>query len=200
MLFVGHAETGIFINNWYVSQRYPKSFIVRKIMDDPVIKNKKLFERKTTTLKVRQTTSTRKKPTSNHAVVKKGIPVAKPETDLKKSEADQDKSEHQLAHAKHLADSGNLIEAEAVCLQYLEQNKHDKEAYYLLSLIQLAAGDASKAVQYFKNVVYLDPKHYDALMYLSTLMSEQGDEPGASRYRERAQRIKNRLELKQVNV
>lgn len=197
MLFVGHAETGIFINNWYPSQRYPKSFIVRKFVDDPDLSKKSSKRRPV----IQSESQRRQKNSLQHQLVRRtrsteleprqGPPVRP----LQNHNTDQI-----LEQARRFADSGKLTEAEATCLRYLETNKQDKDAYNLLALIQLATGDLQKAVQYFKNVVYLDPEHYDALMYLSTLMGEQGDEQGATRYRERAQRIKNRQELRQVSA
>jgi chemotaxis protein methyltransferase WspC len=198
LLFVGHAETGIFIKNWYVSHRYPKSFVVRKFVDDPKLKNKvsslPLVARK----KARSTTK-RIKPVVKRPMKQQPVPAApfssETETTTKVREQVADQL---LEQARQLADSNKLVEAEAACLQYLDINKQDKDAYYLLGLIQLSAGDAQKAVQYFKNAVYLDPNHYDALMYLSTLTGEQGDELSASRYRERAQRVKNKQALGQA--
>ena len=105
-----------------------------------------------------------------------------------------------LEQAKRLADSGQLTEAEAICLQHLEYDKQNEQAYYLLALIQVATGDTQKAVQYLKNVIYLNPKHYDALMYLATLTAEAGDDTGATRYRERAQRIKKRQDITRVGL
>jgi len=208
MLFVGHAETGIFIKDWYISQRYPKSFVVRKIVDDPALKNK--LKRKSSNFDAKQTTSNKKypvknkKPLSHHVLKASSRPVSRP---FKQTIPDKEAAlvnelapELALDAAKQLADSGKLVEAEAICIQRLETNKQDTETYCLLALIQLGTGDVQKAVQYFKNVVYLDPDHYDALMYLSTLIGEQGDEAGSSRYRERAQRIKRRLDLKRVGV
>jgi chemotaxis protein methyltransferase WspC len=95
--------------------------------------------------------------------------------------------------AREFADSGKLIEAESICVDYLEKNKQDSEVYYLLGIIQLALGDEQKSAKYFKNVIYLDPEHYDALMYLATLLGDEGDDIAATRFRERAARIKTRL-------
>ena len=82
-----------------------------------------------------------------------------------------------------------------------DQAQPDTHASTMLSVSTPATGaDTQKAVQYLKNVIYLNPKHFDALMYLATLTAEAGDETGAMRYRERAQRIKKRQDITRVGL
>lgn len=189
ILFVGHAETGKFINNknWSMSFKYPKSFAVRKFIDDarfeknkqekPIVKksNYKSNSRKTISPKYSQTTAI-KRPLS------KVVPL---------SESKSTTSIPDIQYAQQLADKGSFTEAESICLDSLTINKQDSKAYFLLALIQIATGDERKAVQYFRNVVYLEPRNFEALMYLSTLIEQQGDPKQAQRFRERAQRCKN---------
>ncbi len=205
MLFVGHAETGIFIDKWYASKRYPKSFVVRKAIDDPAMQNKsaqqnKLSHRHPATVIKPKISTAAKRQRSVRVLTRPTARISRTPEAIAPAEVKQQVSGKELEIARQLADSGKLTQAEAICVQYLEANKQDTETYYLLALIQLAAGDAQKAAQYFKNVVYLEPSHYDALMYLSTLTGEQGDENAASRYRQRAQRIKNKIEFKRASL
>ncbi|MEE8320387.1 MAG: CheR family methyltransferase [Gammaproteobacteria bacterium] len=199
LLFVGHAETGIFIDKWYVSQRYPKSFIIRKAIDDPAMQNKSRRRRTATGIKPKISTAA-KRQRRVRAVTGPTARITRTPEAIAPAEFKEKVSGKELEIARQLADTGKLTKAEAICIQCLEANKQDAETYHLLALIQLATGDVQKAAQYFKNVVYLEPIHYDALMYLSTLMGEQGDEKAASRYRERAQRIKNRIEPKRTSI
>ncbi len=198
LLFVGHAETSIFTNDWHLSQRYQKSFIVRKIADGPQVKKRI----KNTTAKLgssgRPLDNIGLKTASNKPAVISSLRHKSSTNEnslisLKSSKQRELPSINQLSKAKEFADCGRLVEAETICVSYLEDNKHDKEVYYLLAIIQLALGDEQKSLQYFKSVIYLDPKHYDSLMYLSTLLGEEGDEIGATRFRERASRIKARI-------
>jgi len=151
ILFVGHAETGRFMNNqdWSMSYKYPRSFAIRKFIDDARFENKKRIKNiiKKTVNKpyVRNKTSAKKtQPTTIKRTINKTTPIKK----VKSTAALPDKN-----YAQKLADQ-----------------------------------DARKAVQYFRNVVYLEPRNFDALMYLSTLIGQQGDPKQSQRFRERAQR------------
>lgn len=190
ILFVGHAETGIFLGKWHVSHRYPRAFALRKFKDDTRYQSKEESTRKQDT-KVKKTTK---------SVTPKHIPQKLPKAADKRltvkssqpTSAAAPVSKQDLEIVRRLADDGNFIQAEKVCVRYLEQFKQDSNAYFLLALIQLGAGDVQKASQYLRNVIYLDPSHYEALMYLSTLTQQQGDTVQAQRFRERAQRVKLR--------
>jgi len=204
MLFVGHAETSIFSKNWEISRRYPKSFIVRKFDDNQNVSNK-LFKQKSIssfpqnvgndnkkklrTVIVESTKSERLKIDDTK------IPFCTPVSNENHIHINLE-LKNELVAAKQFADNGQLIEAEKKCIKYLEKNKQDTKVYFLLAIIQLSIGDEQKSVQYFKNVIYLEPGHYDALIYLSTLLGDQGDELGATRFRERALRVKNKTNLK----
>lgn len=211
MLFVGHAETSLFSKKWFASHRYQKSFIVRKTNDDVSIKNKtvgitsaKNQNRSPNSPGVSKPKKNYiKKPQINNSVVTRPVTAICATSNKTLTPAvnkNLNSSENDLAQARQLADSGKLIEAETICIRYLESNKQVPEVYYLLAIIQLAIGDEQKSVQYFKNVIYLSPGHYEALMYLSTLLGEEGDELGATRYRERATRVKNKMDLKCDNI
>lgn len=90
--------------------------------------------------------------------------------------------------AQQLADQGKFVEAESICLDFIALNKQDAKAYFLLAFIQIATGNEHKAVEYFRNVIYLEPRNFDALMYLATLIEQQGNSKQAENFRQRAQR------------
>ena len=189
ILFVGHAETGKFIRNknWSMSFKYPKSFAVRKFIDDarfeknkqvkPIVKKSDYKSKTRKTIRSKYSQSTAIKP-----LIRKAVPIR---------ESKSTTSLPDIQYAQQLADKGSFTEAESICLDSLTMNKQDSQAYFLLALIQIATGDERKAVQYFRNVVYLEPRNFEALMYLSTLIEQQGDPKQAQRFRERAQRCKN---------
>ncbi len=192
LLFVGHAETSIFADNWHLSQRYQKSFIVRKVADG--IKTKKIIKKTTPPLLLDRKLQVKSRFVTDNKIATEIVNKTSPTNkSLTRNKLREETSPNLLTKAKSYADSGRLIEAETICVSYLEDNKHDKEVYYLLAIIQLALGDEQKSLQYFKNVIYLDPKHYESLMYLSTLLGEEGDEVAATRFRERASRVKARV-------
>jgi len=204
LLFVGHAETNIFTNNWTVSKRYPKSFIVRKVNDNAkfgsdIVAGKGTIAREKVRNKLKSkmpsvlSNNTQRKTKLFNKPDNLNRSTKKVKTVLTAVKVKGSSTESDLAMAKKLADSGSLIEAEKICVTYMENHKHDKEVYYLLAIIQLAIGDELKSLQYFKNVIYLAPDHYDSLMYLATLLAGQGDDIAASRYRDRAGRVKARM-------
>ena len=211
ILFVGHAETGIFINQCHVSHRYPKAFALRKNLDITTHKRKpcrvkpgtRSQRKKTSTAKPRTTRfgTTRPGTINKPVTTQKPAPISPPKLERITARKNVKPTPTQgLEQAKQFADSGRYTDAEAICIQHLEQDKQNEQAYYLLALIQIATGGIQKAVEYLKNVIYLDPKHYDALMYLATLIAETGDGISAARYRERAQRIQKRLNVQRLEL
>lgn len=188
ILFVGHAETGRFINNksWSMSYKYPKSFAIRKFIDDARFEKTKSekYTFKKTILKPHRITKTKSKSLQT-AIATQPIDKTKHVENIKRTATLPD-----IALAQRLADKGEFTDAESICLESLTINKQDSKAYLILAVIQLATGDERKAVQYFRNVVYLEPRNFDALMYLATLIDQQGDPKQAQRFRERAQRCK----------
>lgn len=190
VLFLGHAETGRFIlnKNWSSSYKYPKSFAVRKFLDDEQLNRSK--PNRNITLKNKIKTKNIKhdfgtayiKPAQQEATTKNVEPTIKPTTE-----------KPDIKYAQQLADEGKLTEAESICLDLLTINKQDSNAYYLLAVIQMAAGDNKKATTYFRNVVYLEPKNIDALISLATIAEKEGDAKQARGLRERAQRCQNQV-------
>ena len=189
ILFVGHSETAKFIDNqnWNISYKYPRSFAVRKFIDDLRFEKnesvkaiiKKLQPSSTSIKKIKP--KQHKNTTSNQPANK-----IKPAVNIKSTTLTAD-----IYKAQKLADQGKFTKAESICLDLLTINKQDSEAYYLLAFIQIAMGDENKAVEYFRSVIYLEPRNFDALMCLATLIGQQGDPIQAKRYRERAQRCQN---------
>jgi len=192
ILFVGHAETGVFIKDWSPSHRYPKSFALRKSSEKDVA---------CAALK-KQTLD---KPTIGAVITKTPAPLEqktrKPLSTIQKTETMTHATGVQasLGEAERLANSGNLVAAEGICLQCLQVDKQNARAYYLLAMVQLATGNPKAALDYLKKVVYLQPQNIEALMFMSTLIAEQGDPESATRYRERAQRARQRHETSVVH-
>ena len=102
-----------------------------------------------------------------------------------------------LAQARACADRGELAQAEALCeqLNAVGPNAH---AYHLQGLISDARQDASAAQQLYRKAIYLQPDHREALLHLAALLAAQGDDAGAQRLQERAERAQQ-AQLKQAN-
>jgi len=97
-----------------------------------------------------------------------------------------------LSRASALADRGDLAAAKECCEEYLEGHSGSGDAYFTLALVSHAMGDDAAAQELFGKTVYLDPSHYEALVYLALLAEGRGDADGAERYRRRAERVLQR--------
>lgn len=95
-----------------------------------------------------------------------------------------------LKKALSFADSGEFEEAANLCLEFIKKYGPDPEAYFLLGLIQHAKGHEEEAEELFKKAIYLNPKHYEALVYLNLLAVKRGDEKQAELYRQRIENLK----------
>jgi chemotaxis protein methyltransferase WspC len=90
--------------------------------------------------------------------------------------------------ALHLANQGRLREATVAADLHLDAHGPSAEVFYLLGLIADADGRPADASICYRKTLYLDPKHYEALTHLATLLALQGDHSGAHLLNERAAR------------
>lgn len=91
--------------------------------------------------------------------------------------------------ARQMADSGQLVEARSACLELLERQGPQAEAYFLLGLISTSLGNDGRAEEELRRAVYLDPGHSDALLYLALLHERKGDLESARSFRRRSQEV-----------
>lgn len=187
VLFLGHSETGRFIinDNWNSSYKYPKSFAVRKLNDDTDLKTKKNYKKTVSTDSITTSNINNKSPSSITSIKPASQKIEHIVKHVTKTKFPD------IKYAQQLADKGKLTEAESICIDSLTINKQDSNAYFLLAIIQMASGDNKKALKYFHNVVYLDPKNIEAIMHLASIEEQQGDPIKAQRLRERAKRCQN---------
>lgn len=99
-----------------------------------------------------------------------------------------------LDAAQRLADQGSLNEALTLCEECLSKDAFHIQAYFLMGLICHAQDDEERAEKYFNKAVYLDPNHYEALNHLAFIMEHRGDRAKADQLRQRAQRIRLKIE------
>ena len=90
-----------------------------------------------------------------------------------------------------LADRGRLDEAVAQTQAHIAAHGPGAAAYHLLAVVQDARGDAAGAEAAYRKVLYLDPKHEEAVMHLALLLEKRGD-PEAARLRQRVRRVAGR--------
>ena len=98
----------------------------------------------------------------------------------------------QLDIAFQLANEGELDEAMSVCNRYLSVNRNSSRAYYLSGVIYDTQGSTDKANKSLNKAVYLDPNNLEALIHLSLLAEQLGNHDDAEKFKNRAQRVKER--------
>jgi chemotaxis protein methyltransferase WspC len=96
---------------------------------------------------------------------------------------------------RNLADQGRLDEAASVCRELLKASPQLVEGHFLLGLISVAAGQVQEAEESLNRTLYLDADHYEALVHLSLLKAQQGDEAGAERLRRHAGRVHGKAKV-----
>lgn len=92
--------------------------------------------------------------------------------------------------ARAMADQGELPAALELCEVFLGENPVHAEAHFLMGLIYEALNNEAKAEAFFNKAIYLSPDHYEALNHLAFIESHRGNEQGADRLRQRAQRVR----------
>lgn len=92
--------------------------------------------------------------------------------------------------AARLLEEGKAGEAEALCRRWLEAAPVEAEAHYLLGSALLAQGRRGEGEEALRRAVYLDPRHYRALVRLAAEAGARGDRRAEAAYRARAARVR----------
>jgi chemotaxis protein methyltransferase WspC len=96
-----------------------------------------------------------------------------------------------LAAIQSLADAGRLDEARVAAKAHIQGHGASAEAYYLLALLDDAAGLPTAAEAAYRKTLYLDPGHRQALLHLASLLETRGERAQAGQLRARAARREN---------
>ncbi len=91
--------------------------------------------------------------------------------------------------AIEMADTGDYRQARERCASYINSNSASDHAWFLMALIEQSLNDNEAGEKCLRKVIYLNPKHYEALIHLALLLRKQGNEEQASRLLTRAERI-----------
>lgn len=183
LLFLGHAEGGCVDNAFFRFVRHSGAFAY--IKNNPpkeysISRNPPVQEKARDISNVKIKSPSRKVP----------IPKSNKVGTLSKSDLTTVRTEDDLIEeARRHADHGDLALALALCEDCLRNYSCSAPAYYLLGMIREAEGNSILANELFHKAVYLDPKHYQALMHLAMHAEKQGDMRSGEGYRSRAQRI-----------
>ena len=92
----------------------------------------------------------------------------------------------QLQAARAAADAGNLARAVELTEHLHAAGDRSQALMELQGAIFMAMGDATRAENVLRQVVYLDPGNVEALLHLAVLAERRGDGALALRYRQRA--------------
>ncbi len=194
VLFLGHAEGSLALSRWFLSTRYPMSFAFYRNSDEHRMRERRAENgRDAPSRPQRRALPDRRKapatPPPSRTVAEPPPPSLPAATAVVPSATPNTT----LDDAFQCADQGHLVEAAALCETYLQANGPSAQAYYLLGLVRDAAGNKSQAEEYLRKALYLDPKHYEALVQLAVLAEQQADLRAAQQLRQRAQRVRDRL-------
>jgi len=110
----------------------------------------------------------------------------------------QRKLEKVFSQAKLAANQGCLHEALVYCREYLRYHAEDPEVYYLMGLIHHADEKLQEAKDFFRQALYLDPNHYDTLMYMALLEEMIGENSQAAALRRRAEKARAKKEVEGI--
>ena len=177
LLFVGPSETGLLLDHGFVSAGIPLAFAFRPA-GSPVPR-----------LRHRQrsaTAATLAKPVLTKP--SKSVPVAKPQPRSAPPGKTIVATEHWIEQARRLANQGDLVEALKCCEQNLRAQPASAETFHLIGMLHDAAGRVREAAEHYRKALYLDPQHHEALVHLAVALQREGDEHGAQRLFERANR------------
>jgi chemotaxis protein methyltransferase WspC len=180
LLFVGPSETGLLMNHDFTPETWPSAFAFRK--------------------------SRRPSPSASvvspFAPTARRLPVAVPHASPASlrpmtaatmscpegaASAEPDPAEL-LVEAERLANAGEIVAARRRCEAFVRRKGGNVRAFYLLALIEDAAGNTAGAIEHYRRVLYLEPDHQEALVHLAMLLERGGDAEGARRLFGRAKR------------
>jgi chemotaxis protein methyltransferase WspC len=185
LLFVGPSETGLALDHGFVSAGIPLAFAFRRAEAAALEAG---APRKTS----RAAIPTR--PIDPFGPRKSVIAVQpRPKAEAPVEATPKDKSPmaagHWIEEARRLANQGNLTEALRCCERNSRDQPASAEVFYLMGMLQDAAGQVHKAAEHYRKALYLDPQHPEALVHLAVALQKEGDTRGAQRLLERANRL-----------
>ncbi|GAB5562366.1 MAG: protein-glutamate O-methyltransferase CheR [Synoicihabitans sp.] len=180
--FAGPSETGVAVGQGFVSARIPLAFAFRRQELMPAaaqLRSVPVPEWKRAPIPTRKP-----RPRPPAPQVK-----AQPAPVTASSAKTPFDAMAEVSRAARLADTGNLVEAASLCERIIEQEDTHVQAFYVLALVRDAAGKPADAISLYRKVLYLDPRHHEAMSQLSVLLKAHGRESEAALMRERARRL-----------
>jgi chemotaxis protein methyltransferase WspC len=187
LLFVGYAETGLFLASGYVPVRYPRAFAYRKA---GALHERQCAPQSPSPARPRTPRDPGQQPASPHPRQWPPSPAA-PGAVSRELSSPGHAPASALETARRLADQGELEAAATLCESSMRAHGPSAQVYVLLGLIRQASGNAAQAEHCFGRALYLQPDHYEALIYLALLLEHRGETAMATVLRQRAQRAQH---------
>jgi chemotaxis protein methyltransferase WspC len=179
VLFVGPAETSLFLSHGFVSANIPLAFALQRSAESPATAPRHAPSAAAPIRTAAKAAPVRVSREAPRKSVNGGAPSAAP-TPVAEAAA--------IDRAFELADQGRLAEAKALCETELRDRGPSAQAYYLLGVIHSADGSLAAADRCYRKALYLDSHHHDALLHLAALLDQQGKAAEAKILRQRARR------------
>ncbi|MET0427591.1 MAG: CheR family methyltransferase, partial [Microvirga sp.] len=201
LLFVGHSETSLLIDEGFTSARIPLAFAFRK--QDPGAGTR--LPQKPAGAVAAAKGSVAWAPVASAPATRTPVPPTRPASGIQpEPQAPRSVSPSLprplpeaepasgIEEIRRVADAGDLAGALRLGEAMLRRGQPTPDGLHLMAVLSEAAGDATRAVDYHRKTLYLDPGNHDALVHLGLLLEKQGDRTGALRMRERARRLGDR--------
>jgi len=180
VLFVGHSEASLLLNEGFKPLRIPQAFAFRR-------KDSAASAPAASALPPARPVAPAKTAFSRQASVPSRPSPTKPSPGRAAAAGP-----NALDEIRAMADGGDLTRALERGAVMLRQAPPTADALHLLAVISESAGDATKAAGYYRKAHYLEPNHHEALTHLALLLDRLGDAAGAARMRLRARRLQSR--------
>lgn len=189
MLFIGHSEFGRVPRDLFVTLQAEQAFGLIK-QTSPLVKqspqNRSSAKQKKTSpvTQLKMPAQSVPRPFANV----ESTTAAHKQDSQNTPEQPVQNNKNLLQRAQQLADQGNLGEAESLCYEFLDNNEPHSDAFCLLGIISETENNQQLAESFYRKALYLDPRHYDALVHLALIADARGDSRNAKLLRDRAQR------------
>ncbi len=193
LLFVGHAEAFVFRNFGFAPAGIPMAFAFRKCgVKTPAPDGQRRHQLASgfapnPALAPGRLSPAIVRPMKTAAPAPQFVPPPKLEV---AAGADP---HAELTEAHRLADAGCFEAALEKCAAHLKAHGPSGRAFYLLGLVNDAAGRTAEASDFYRKALYLEPDHYEALAQLSLLAQKSGDARVARQLQQRAKRAREKL-------
>jgi chemotaxis protein methyltransferase WspC len=184
LIFVGPAEGSLMLDSGYEPAKAPQALAFRKLTK-PKSAPAPLLPRKISAFPAASSVAVQRAvlPRTN------GVPASKPTT----VSAATSSQRVTLAEASQLANQGRFAEAARICESHLKETGPSPDAFFLLGMMRDAVGRPQEAGDFFRKVLYLQPDHYEAMLNLAYALEKTGDTSSATRFHDRARRLKERI-------